>query len=139
MAETMETGSIMQNDAHTLSFENPALGAETQNRGNPGRERRAAARQPQQRTVKLTDMQGLRYWGGQTVDVSDSGLLLALDGPALPVGSTVRVAVAWGGQGFLRESDLVPARVVRCLRSPSGQFMVALELKVASDSVRQAA
>jgi len=129
----------MQNDSHTLSFDNPASGADAQNRGNPGRERRAAARQQQQRTAKLTDMQGLRYWGGHTVDVSDSGLLLAVDGPAMPVGSTVRVAVAWGGQGFLRESDLVPARVVRCLRSPNGQIMVAIELKVASDSVRQAA
>lgn len=129
----------MQHDSHTLSFEKPDLIADTQNRGNPGRERRVAARQPIQRTAKLTDGQGLRYWAGHTVDVSDSGLLLAIDGPPLPVGASVRVAIAWGGQGFLRESDLVPARVVRCLRSPNGQNMVALDLKIATDAVRQAA
>ena len=129
----------MQHDSHTLSFEKPLLSAENEDRGNAARERRVAARQPIHRTVKLTDTQGLRYWGGNTVDVSDSGQLLAVDGPPLLVGTSVRVAVAWGGQGFLRESDLVPARVVRCLRSPSGQVMVAIELKVARDVARQAA
>lgn len=129
----------MQHDSHTLSLENPGNAAKPQSLDIPGRERRVAARQPMQRSAKLTDAQGLRYWGGHTVDVSDSGLLLTVDGPPIPTGATVRVAVAWGGQGFLRESDLVPARVVRCLRSPSGQLSVAVELKIASDSVRQAA
>lgn len=101
-------------------------------------DRRRAPREAIRRSAKLSDAQGLRYWAAQTVDVSASGLLLEVKGSGPRPGSRIRVAVAWGGQGFLRSADLIEARVVRGLPTADGGCLVAVELK-AAEAIRRAA
>lgn len=106
-------------------------------------DRRRHARQAVSRAAKVTEGQGVRFWSAETIDVSDSGLLLAIRGadgvPGPLAGSWIRVGVAWGGQGFLRESDMVAAKVIRTLRGPDGGLNVAIELKSVQAISRRAA
>lgn len=114
-----------------------------QSRAATPADRRRHPRQALAKAAKVTDGQGIRFWSAETVDVSDSGLLLAIrgeDGSPGPLpGSWIRVGVAWGGQGFLRESDMTSAKVIRALRAPDGTINVAVELKTAQAVARRAA
>lgn len=93
--------------------------AQTQERGG---ERRRGLRIRQQRPVKIFEPIGARYFGGQTEDISATGLRIEL-----PAFATVRegetlsihVGVNHQGQALANRRQMIPARVVWVRRSGS--------------------
>jgi hypothetical protein len=95
-------------------------------------ERRRGLRVRQQRPVKIFDPSANRYVGGQTQDVSSSGLQLELPAwaPVVP-GKTLEVLVGVGptGSPLATRRSMVPARVVWVNRTPGkrGQLSVGVQ------------
>lgn len=93
-----------------------------------GRDRRRGLRIAQVRPVKVFDPASSRYVGGQTQDVSASGLRIEL-----PIGSPilpgrlvhVHVGVSAGPEGLVQRRGMMPARVVWIDRSRGGVNMTA--------------
>ncbi len=91
-------------------------------------ERRRGFRIRQSRPVKIFDPASSRYVGGQTQDVSLSGLRLELpvSSPILPGRLVhVHVGVSDGPEGLAQRRGMVPARVVWIDRSAGGPCMTA--------------
>jgi hypothetical protein len=86
----------------------------------PGSERRRGLRIRQQRPVKIFEPMAGRYFGGQTEDVSSTGLRIEL-----PVSASVRpgeslnihVGLNSVGQSLANRRQMLPARVVWVNRS----------------------
>jgi c-di-GMP-binding flagellar brake protein YcgR len=94
------------------------IGSEHQN-GRQG-ERRRGVRVRQHRPVKIYEPAGARYFGGQTEDISSTGLRIEL-----PAFATVRegeplsihVGLSRKGQSLANRRQMIPARVVWVRRS----------------------
>ena len=98
---------------HRKSDTLPRLGA-------AGAERRRGLRITQNRPVKVYDPMSARYYGGQTCDVSSTGLRVEL--PAfMPVGEgtfiTIHVGLNEKGQALANRRAMIPAKVVWLERS----------------------
>jgi c-di-GMP-binding flagellar brake protein YcgR len=80
-----------------------------------GAERRRGLRIREQRPVKIFDSAAARYFGGQTEDISATGLRLELPGyaPVQP-GDTLSIHVGLNrqGQSLANRRQMIPARVV---------------------------
>lgn len=76
-------------------------------------QRRGWPRYPVVRPAKVYVKRGGWYVPAQTLDAGDGGLLLAVRGRSLPLGTEVEVAVDWNGRGLLSRSCCQPATVVR--------------------------
>lgn len=101
---------------HRKSETLPRLGAS-------GAERRRGLRITQNRPVKVYDPTSARYYGGQTCDVSSTGLRVEL--PAfMPVGEgtfiTIHVGLNEKGQALANRRAMIPAKVVWLERSVDG-------------------
>lgn len=87
-----------------------------ESRGEPrGAERRRGFRIRQTRPIKLFEPVGARYLGGQTQDVSSTGLKIELPASgALQVGHVVNVHVGLSalGQSLANRRQMIPSRVV---------------------------
>lgn len=85
-----------------------------------GIERRRGFRVQQTRPIKIFEPSGSRYFGGQTQDVSSTGLRLELPA-SMPVraGKLVSVHVGLGESGnpLANRRHMIPARVVWVSRS----------------------
>ena len=97
------------------------LGVEPELDGEPeGAERRRDLRVREQRPVKVFDSAAARYFGGQTEDVSSTGLRLELPSyaPVQP-GDTLSIHVGLNrrGQSLANRRQMIPARVVWVNRS----------------------
>jgi hypothetical protein len=89
------------------------IGSESRTAGHV--ERRRGLRIRQHRPVKIYEPAGARYFGGQTEDVSSTGLRIELPAFA-PVreGETlcVHVGLSSKGQSLANRRQMIPARVV---------------------------
>ncbi len=81
------------------------------------RDRRRHVRMPLERPVKVRSGVTGRYIAGRTVDISDGGCLLRLEGfHHLAAGQSVRVGIAYRpGQSLLLADDMLEGTVVRRL------------------------
>jgi hypothetical protein len=80
-----------------------------------GAERRRGLRIRQQRPVKVFDSAAARYFGGQTEDISSTGLRLELPGHApIQPGDTLSIHVGLNqkGQSLANRRQMIPAKVV---------------------------
>jgi len=80
-----------------------------------GAERRRGLRIRQARPIKLFEPVGMRYIGGQTKDISSTGLRIELPtSGALRLGHVVNVHVGLNqrGQSLANRRQMIPARVV---------------------------
>ena len=97
-----------------LLSEGVETGIGSESRGGNG-ERRRGLRVRQQRPVKIYEPAGARYFGGQTEDISATGLRIEL--PAFATvreGQTlcVHVGLSSTGQSLANRRQMIPARVV---------------------------
>lgn len=79
------------------------------------RERRRGLRIRQQRAVKVYEPLGARFFGGQTEDISSTGLRIELPVYAtVQVGETlsVHVGLSPSGDALANRRQMIPARVV---------------------------
>ena len=89
-------------------------GVDNEQGGRPG-ERRRGLRVRQQRPVKVYEPAGARYFGGQTEDISATGLRIELPAfAAVRVGETlsIHVGVNDKAQSLANRRQMIPARVV---------------------------
>jgi hypothetical protein len=97
----------------TLSQSNPMALPETA--GESGIERRRGLRIQQNRPIKVFEHTASRYFGGQTQDVSSTGLRLELP-RSMPLrpGKLLSIHVGLGsaGQPLANRRNMIPARVV---------------------------
>ncbi|MCS7034626.1 MAG: PilZ domain-containing protein [Phycisphaerae bacterium] len=96
-----------------------------------GAERRRGLRIRQNRPVKVFDPASARYVGGQTQDVSASGLRLKLpmSSPILPGRLVhVHVGISDGPEGLAQRRGMIPARVVWIDRSEGASMTAGVEL-----------
>jgi c-di-GMP-binding flagellar brake protein YcgR len=78
-------------------------------------ERRRGLRVRQNRPVKIYEPAGARYFGGQTEDISSTGLRVELPAfAAVRVGETLSIHVGINdkGQSLANRRQMIPARVV---------------------------
>jgi c-di-GMP-binding flagellar brake protein YcgR len=94
-----------------------------------GSERRRGLRISQSRPVKVLHAPGGKYFGGQTQDISATGLRLELPAHAsVRLGEmlSIHVGLSADGSSLANRRQMIPARVVWVRRSPSRQqFMTA--------------
>lgn len=87
-----------------------------------GSERRRGLRVRQNRPVKILDSSAGRYFGGQTLDVSATGLQIELPvrAPARP-GKLLCIHVGLGetGEALAYRRAMIPVRIVWVRRDPS--------------------
>ena len=86
-----------------------------------GAERRRGLRIRQTRPVKVYEPMSARYFGGQTEDVSATGLRIELPAYAtVRPGETLSIHVGLNhqGQGLANRRQMIPARVVWVTREP---------------------
>src|SRR4051812_38898193 len=80
-----------------------------------GAERRRGLRIRQNRPVKVFDAAANRYFGGQTCDVSSTGLKIELP-PFMPVQEgkviTIHVGLSEAGQPLANRRAMIPAKIV---------------------------
>jgi hypothetical protein len=80
-----------------------------------GSERRRGLRIRQNRPVKIFDSSAARYFGGQTCDVSSTGLKIELP-PSMPVQAgkliTIHVGLSDKGQPLANRRAMIPAKIV---------------------------
>ena len=85
-----------------------------------GIERRRGFRVQQNRPIKIYEASGSRYFGGQTQDISSTGLRLELPA-SMPVRAgklvSVHVGLSESGNPLANRRDMIPARVVWVNRS----------------------
>ena len=89
-----------------------------------GIERRRGLRVRQTRPVKVFEPAGARYFGGQTEDVSATGLRIELPAWApLRAGDALNIHVGLNGKGqtLANRRNMIPARVVWVSRTAGGQ------------------
>jgi hypothetical protein len=95
-----------------------------------GIERRRGLRIAQQRPVKVLEPSIGRYYGGQTQDVSTTGLRLELpvSAPVRP-GKTLNIHVGLGATGgaLANRRQMIPCRVVWIDRSQPGKLSAGIE------------
>lgn len=88
--------------------------------GAAGAERRRGLRITQNRPVKVYEPLSARYYGGQTCDVSSTGLRIELPA-SMPVGEgkviTIHVGLNEKGQALANRRAMIPAKVVWLERS----------------------
>lgn len=90
-------------------------------------DRRQFSRWLLDRPVKICLAKGGHYLPGKTRDVSAGGALLELDYPTLlPLGRTVKIAVAWEKEALVTSSAMIEATVVRNL-GHGGRQVIALQ------------
>jgi hypothetical protein len=85
-----------------------------------GSERRRGLRIQQNRPVKILGTQGGKYFGGQTKDISSTGLRLELPAHAVVrCGETLSIHVGLNSSGgsLANRRQMIPARVVWISRS----------------------
>lgn len=83
--------------------------------GDERGERRRGLRVRQHRPVKVYEPAGARYFGGQTEDVSATGLRIELPAfAAVRAGETlsIHVGLSHRGQSLANRRQMIPARVV---------------------------
>jgi hypothetical protein len=98
---TAETGTLLETDGHT--------------------ERRRGLRIRQARPIKVYEPTTSRYFGGQTGDISATGLRVELPAFApVRVGETLSIHVGLNpnGQTLANRRAMIPARVVCVSRTP---------------------
>lgn len=99
--------------------------AETEGQG--GIERRRGLRIHQNRPIKVYDATSARYMGGQTEDISATGLRIELPSWA-PVGPgkllNVHVGLSNAGEALAHRRQMIPARVIWINRDPRNQSRV---------------
>ena len=98
-----------------LLSEGVETGIGSESRGSAHGERRRGLRIRQHRPVKIYEPLGARYFGGQTGDISSTGLRIEL--PAFATvreGETlcVHVGLSSKGQSLANRRQMIPARVV---------------------------
>jgi hypothetical protein len=89
-----------------------------------GSERRRGLRVAQNRPVKVLDMLGGKYFGGQTHDVSSTGLRIELPAHAtVRCGETlsIHVGLSSNGQSLANRRQMIPVRVVWVSRAVAGR------------------
>jgi hypothetical protein len=110
-----------------------------------GPERRRGLRVKQQRPVKVYEMASTRYFGGQTEDVSVTGLRVELPAwvPVRPGGLLlVHVGQNRGGVPLANRKRMIPTRVVwvkRDAESRGGVMTAGLEFSVSIEARLDAA
>jgi len=133
LSEAVETGSGSEarNDA----------GGKPQSQG----ERRRGLRIRQHRPVKVYEPAGARYFGGQTGDISSTGLRIELPAFA-PVreGETlsIHVGLSSQGQSLANRRHMLPARVVwvrRCGPLRQGTLEAGVEFLASTAAMLDAA
>jgi hypothetical protein len=95
-----------------------------------GIERRRGLRIAQQRPVKVLEPSIGRYWGGQTQDVSSTGLRLELPASAaVRPGKVINIHVGLGetGSALANRRQMMPARIVWVDRSQPGKLAAGIE------------
>ena len=98
-----------------------------------GVERRRGLRIREQRPVKVFDSAAARYFGGQTEDISATGLRIELPSYApIQPGDTLNVHVGLNGigQSLANRRQMIPARVIWVNRQDkriSGRLEVGIE------------
>ena len=95
-------------------------GSETDEKQGDGIERRRGLRIRQNRPVKVYEPSAGRYIGGQTEDVSATGLRIELpvSAPVRPGKLlTIHVGLSASGQGLANRRQMIPAKVVWIDRS----------------------
>jgi hypothetical protein len=106
-----------------LSLSEPMTLGLTESSSDNGIERRRGLRVRQSRPIKIFEPSGSRYFGGQTTDVSSTGLRLELPA-SMPVrpGKVVSVHVGLSATGnpLANRRNMIPARVVWVTRPNSG-------------------
>src|SRR5689334_15396357 len=89
-------------------------------RGAAGVERRRGLRITQNRPVKVYEPLSARYYGGQTCDISSTGLRVELPA-SMPVGEgtviTIHVGLNEKGQALANRRAMMPAKIVWLERS----------------------
>jgi hypothetical protein len=93
-----------------------------------GAERRRGLRISQQRPVKIYEPWSTRYIGGQTHDVSATGLRIELPVSAPVIEGklvTIHVGLSDQGESLANRRHMIPARVVWIDRSGAGSKMTA--------------
>src|SRR5690242_16447948 len=104
--------------------------AEQQQGEESGIERRRGLRIAQQRPVKVLEPSIGRYYGGQTQDVSTTGLRLELPVSApVRAGKTLNIHVGLGATGgaLANRRQMIPCRVVWIDRSQPGKLSAGIE------------
>jgi hypothetical protein len=89
-----------------------------------GAERRRGLRIAQNRPVKVLDTVGGKYFGGQTHDVSSTGLRIELPAHAtVRMGETlsIHVGLSADGSSLANRRQMIPARVVWVSRAVAGR------------------
>jgi hypothetical protein len=109
-----------------------STGDELELHGDPS-ERRRGLRVRQARPVKVYEAAGARYFGGQTEDISATGLRIELPASAdMRPGEVLNIHVGLnrGGSMLANRRQMMPARVVwvdRCGRSALGYLVAGVE------------
>ena len=101
-----ETGTAVDANAETIS------------------ERRRGLRVRQHRPVKVFEPLGSRYFGGQTGDISATGLRVELPAyAAVRPGETlsIHVGLSHRGETLANRRQMIPVRVVWVSRDPTGK------------------
>jgi hypothetical protein len=89
-----------------------------------GSERRRGLRIQQNRPIKVLDTLGGKYFGGQTKDVSSTGLRIELPAHAtVRCGETlsIHVGLSASGSSLANRRQMIPARVVWIHRAAAGR------------------
>jgi hypothetical protein len=89
-----------------------------------GAERRRGLRIAQSRPVKVLDTLGGKYFGGQTHDISSTGLRIELPAHAtVRMGETlsIHVGLSADGSSLANRRQMIPARVVWISRAVAGR------------------
>ena len=87
-------------------------------------ERRRGLRVRQQRPVKVFEPLGSRFFGGQTEDISSTGLRIELPAyAAVRAGETlsIHVGLSHRGETLANRRQMMPVRVVWVSRDPAGK------------------
>lgn len=96
-------------------------------------ERRRGLRIRQKRPVKVLEPHLGRYYGGQTADISSTGLRIELPASTpLEPGAllTIHVGLTQAGESLANRRGMIPARVVwidRRLQSPRDRIVLGVE------------
>lgn len=105
-------------------------------------ERRRGLRIAQQRPVKVFAPMSLRFIGGETRDISGSGLQIELPASA-PVDQgrilNIHVGVGSSGEALVNRRNMIPARVVWVRRDANARLTAGVEFLVGSAAHRDAA
>jgi hypothetical protein len=109
--------------------------------GDSGMERRRGLRIQQNRPIKIFEPTVSRYFGGQTQDVSATGLRLELP-RSLPLCPgkllTIHVGLNEQGQPLANRRQMIPARVVWVSRSPDpGRTTLSAGIEFVSNTSAQ--